>query len=461
MLKIILQALRILLFSFILISQNSFAQETYFRETSSDSVLIVKGHKSLDLESLFKEYLWGDTITFGLEVANCTVVKPSFLHNKVFMKKVEFSDVIFENRFGISQFSFLNEVRFEKIIWKGDGSLSSCIFKKSVDISNSQIDKFYFDSNTIEDHIRFSDNEGSASFFLNRIKIMIAFGNQFRDDFSFTNNDIEYLKLGFNTFNNFHFGRNRFPYDSNSLDIISPIFNGNTYIRENKLPKYLEFSGVIAEKEINLISASNDSLKRPIFLDLQGSDISKIKLLYAQPYFLSPPNYEINKDEFNATYQALIAKQKHSGFHDSYVKLDKEYKGFYYRHMIGGLWGNLNNWIRLAWWGYGHDKHLIVRNILFGLGYFFIVTVFFLNDFLSKGYDIQNISERLNSTPMKILASKRLILSFFYISLIFFGFHLSFEKLRFQHLGITSFLLLVHFYGLLCTVFLVNYIILS
>ena len=448
-------------------SQLAISQTVGFRHYNGDSTLVIRNHPGLELEKVLRDHSISDTIPFAIEISYCTISQRQFLSDLTFKEKLQFDSVTFQKELRMHDVVFTKGLDFRNSIVNEGFHLNHCRFKGDLQLWHSKFNKlslWFSNFNTISLH----ENEVRKDFsiFNCSIPILMVMGSNFLKKTAFTDIRSDYMALRFNQFHDFDFTRNHFPYDSGRLEILGAKFNGKTYFSQNELPVEFEFSRVESLNEINLMNAVSDSVARPIYIDLIQTDISKIKLLYSEPYRITTlKRRAIPRDELNSVYTALAKKQKEDGYLDSYIRLDKEYQDYYYRIMKGGFSGHLANFIQMMWWGYGHDKYLIVVWTLSAILFFWLWTIVSLEILLKYGYNIAHLSKRLKKTNAKYKGWRHVLnrswLSFWYVNLIFFGFHLDFSRLKFRYWHVTSFICAMHFFGLLCTAFLINYIILS
>jgi hypothetical protein len=434
----------------------------FIKFNERDNSLDVYRQKNIDFKELLLKYKrkTSDTIDFKINISYSTITNTDYIRGLVFKENIKFDSVIFNNNFRVESSHFIRDIDFYRVHFMKSFNFESNFISQEINIGNCQFNNTYiWFNNVYQFNLRDCNILGEFSLMSDTIKILWITNSIFKDESSFSRLKSTLSNILFCKFNNYSFLENYFPFDSAKLSFLSSEFLGSTYFSRNHFPEFIDFSQVTSAREIDLINSSVDSLKRVIYINLQKSDISKIKLLYGKPFRISPPEYAIDLDELESTYTQLIDKQLKDGFYNSYISLDKEYKVFHNKYIIGGVFGWLSNFIQIYWWDFGHKKQLILFHTLFGILLFWCVAFVYFNKILNNGYEIKFIKERNELHQNSIIT--RMLLSMFYVLFIFFGFHLSFEKLKFTNLKISTFICFVYFYGLLCTAFLVNYIISS
>jgi len=138
-----------------------------------------------------------------------------------------------------------------------------------------------------------------------------------------------------------------------------------------------------------------------------------------------------------------------------------DYKEFYY------LEANKNPlcyYTLKLWWNFGYSEfRIFIISLVLILLYSTVVLIKGISYFIDNVYNLKNIEDGI-----KFLKSSnksgfckyvhKISLVFFYVSFIFFGIRLDWEKLNFKKLGLVLFIFLIYTSGLLCIGFIVNII---
>ena len=124
----------------------------------------------------------------------------------------------------------------------------------------------------------------------------------------------------------------------------------------------------------------------------------------------------------------LLKRFDDLGYKPSYEECDKEFREFQYLNdpkYQAGL-GTFVNFIDKTWWGYGYDLWRIALNSFMIL---LIFTVINYSQFHNLNQNVYHIDEIYGA----FIATKKnkLIYSFLYTSLIFFGLSLQINKIKF------------------------------
>lgn len=240
------------------------------------------------------------------------------------------------------------------------------------------------------------------------------------------------------------------------------------------MPKYLNLENVTIPigGEIDLSSLWKINKNEVCNINLFRTDIDRINLMYTD--FSLNINGDgtsflvNNRDQKSALYQKLLSKTNQKGYLASYEKLDKEFKEFKYLEFENNqLWFKFTNWLNKNWWGYGYDKELIIRNTFFIFIFFVFINIFILRKLASDVYLDKKIVKSLNSKelfPISIML-KRIPLSVYYTSIIFFPISINLKKLRYER-NLKGIRVLWMFYfglmfvsGLVCIGYLANFVI--
>lgn len=172
-----------------------------------------------------------------------------------------------------------------------------------------------------------------------------------------------------------------------------------------------------------------------------------------------------SSDAVNFMYENLIAMQEEQGYKEGQKKLDIEYKDFQLRN----YW-RLDLFFSKHWWNYGYDKEriflwtarffllfLLINLVLWRYFYRTVYSIEVLKPFIEPGYG-ENPG-KLNRLFYYMLGS------LFYSFLIFFGVKLDVSNFRMKRniVSVISVAYLYTFYiiGIVCLVFIANYVLLK
>jgi hypothetical protein len=224
--------------------------------------------------------------------------------------------------------------------------------------------------------------------------------------------------------------------------------------------KKLRFEWATGDQGIDL-SDINMAPGSECELTLIGTDASKIKLNYVDFKLVLDSSEYTTTSSILYTYRQMLKCQLDNGFEKGYRKLDIEYKDF----LLSKYW-NFQDYLSKIWWNYGYNKEYIFSWTWKIFLAFYIVVLTFFNFFISKVYDLESLrqrweSERTNVIPGLRLFLMRVQLSFLYSAIIFFGIKLDVSKLKFLHIGAVILIYGFYLMGILCVVFIGNYLLLK
>lgn len=345
--------------------------------------------------------------------------------------------------------STFDEVNFDSCYRPEYFSFGDCKFLESFNISNAQL----------YGHVNFSHNTFDGDFFAESIKANSA---------EFEENTFS----GGVTFNHCVI--------NNSLNFKSCKFSGAFIIADLSLSDSARISfeqsilpdGVYLlniknlKNEINLSDAyfppridSNGNQSR-LKIGLYNIDLSKIRMDYQYFHlvFLDSIGNEIDNrsrlftvEDRIAIYEGLLSNFKVHGQLESFKLLDIEYQEFKWNNS----WAKGLSWLPRWWWNWGYDKEFVFyRTLQFLFG--FTILTFFLLPYLNKNvYAMENIKSDILYKEVH----KRLWYSFVYTSSIFFRLTLKIEKIKFDRIGGTIYILIVYTAGLFCLAYMANFVI--
>jgi len=201
--------------------------------------------------------------------------------------------------------------------------------------------------------------------------------------------------------------------------------------------------------------------EKPHFIIFYKTDISRFHLDYIHFRLLVPDSIRspedktlirVSDDEKESMYESLLNNFNLHGQKESYRKLDIEYRRFkFYKKW----WSVPFYWIDLIWWNFGYNKELVFLWTLFLALLFTTINYPRLKHLNENVYTVDKIPEDFS----QIGGSRKYWYSFVYTSVIFFKVTMNTEKLKFNHIGGTIYILLIYTSGLLCLAYMANFII--
>ena len=187
-------------------------------------------------------------------------------------------------------------------------------------------------------------------------------------------------------------------------------------------------------------------------------DVSKLKLNYADFHLTFDNNLKLHQVE--AMYELMLRKQGEYGYTDGYKKLDMEYKDYKLSHGAG----NIQDRFSKLWWNYGYNKEYIFRWTAVAFLILYVMLLLFFSYFINNVYTIDNLKERWDKEQAGTAARKALIkpcIALFYTCLIFFGIKLDVSKFKYDNMWAVVFIYVFYLFGVLCLVFIANYVLLK
>ena len=247
------------------------------------------------------------------------------------------------------------------------------------------------------------------------------------------------------------------------------------------LPDSLFFKEVSIEESIDFTYALLDSAKATDTdyrsnIALEGTDISKIRInsdLFQLWFPGLDKNNQRDAEKIIDIYQDVLKKLETDGLTRSYRDFDIEYKTL--DNELEGR--HFANFFNTYWWNYGYNREWVVWWSLAWLGLFTLVNALLFKPLMNSVYTISQLelgetvfslnflkypkwSQKLIRWLNNFLdVIKRLILSLYYTSFVFFGLRMNFEKLHKPETTgafiLMGYLFLVYTIGLFCTGYLV------
>ena len=205
----------------------------------------------------------------------------------------------------------------------------------------------------------------------------------------------------------------------------------------------------------NIHIADNKECKLVVF----NTEVSKIKLNYIN--FILELDTSFSTSYNLSLYEHLLNVQKQNGFTDGYRKLDIEYRDY----RLQKFW-NVQDYFSKHWWNYGYNKEYIFQWTWKFFVVFFLIIFSRFPYFISRIYPIENLNNRWKmENRWGIPFSRKLLfrfwMSFFYSCIIFFGIKLDIERIKFSNIWAVIFIYLFYLLGVICVVFIGNYVLLK
>jgi len=231
--------------------------------------------------------------------------------------------------------------------------------------------------------------------------------------------------------------------------------NATLVLEETFLPDTLDLSNARLNKTVDLTRAFPNLALRKCEINLLNTDISLIKMQYGNFHLYIPDSIAsdpLSKDIVSRTYEALLSNFKSNSFMDSFEQLDIEYKLWQSRYRLPLK-------ISYLWWRFGYAKWLVVLWTLF------ILVIFSLYNYtrymaLQRVYSIPKLQwSNIKFTPnIYINTFKKYFATLLYTGLIFFRLSIDFKNMNFNPMQLVAVIIFQYSTGLICTGFLLNWI---
>ncbi|WP_440134445.1 hypothetical protein [Chitinophaga sancti] len=234
------------------------------------------------------------------------------------------------------------------------------------------------------------------------------------------------------------------------FDSVSTIVFDQTH-----LPDTLDLTNLSVQRPIDFTKALPNIDGHKCQLVLTNFD-GKLIMDY-RPFHLYIPSSITSREEFrdknSSIYQKLLNQFKENGFLDSYEKLDIEYNE----------WKSQFDWTLVLsdyWWKFGYQKwRILIYSLIFILIFSVINYIYYEN--LQKVYPIEKLKRNnfLYTRYSLIRFGQRIFISVIYTSLIFFRFGIDYKNATFSPMRYVFLIVFQYTIGLICTGFLLNWII--
>lgn len=412
-----------------------FESQAYFRFTKFDSLANFM-EAGFEFEAIFS----GATFNSEAYFNDVTFNSMAFFSGATFNSEAFFSNATFESKAFFNGATFIFDAFFNSATFDSLARFNTATFNSKADFTVATfISQAEFFNTTFDSLARFN---GATFNSLARFK---------RSTF---NSKADFSQATFNTTVNF-----TGVTFMDEIDFTFSILPDTLYLTDVKTEKTIDFSS--AENKIDT-SGSIES-ENVCVLFIARTDLSKIRLNYAN---FQLPFYEdsLSKKGIANIYENLLLTQKE--FPEGYKKLDIEYKE--YKYMQKGLLGRIYNFLDKCWWNYGYNKEMVVYNTFFIVIIFSLINWFLFECLNQKVYKIEkvwnNYLERRLDLKRRGIKSRAIRMinilpySFYYTSLIFFGFKMNTDKINYKnHIGL-FYLVLLYVIGIIDLLFIANFV---
>jgi hypothetical protein len=241
------------------------------------------------------------------------------------------------------------------------------------------------------------------------------------------------------------------------------LFNGFVFTNDMGLPDTLDFSQVQrVEKRIDFTQGKLQPGKRFCYINLTGSDVSKVRLNY--DIFRLTFDLDASDGDKCSVYEGLLSNFEQDGFAQSYKILDIEY--YKYKYERDEKW--FINWLQKWWWNYGYNKEKIFPNSLILLVCFFLsnllISLIKGPEFLMRDvYYVERLWEMVErikeKTPGRLeYVRGYLPYLFIYTVMIFFVLNLNIKYLKYSSKIGLAWVMFTFIVGLACAAYIVNFV---
>jgi hypothetical protein len=445
-----------------------------------DTVIALKSHKDIDAfddyEPLYivgikTPYKFEITGSYGLSftIKGCAFLKDFIIQDCRFNKLV-ITNCLFKGSTHLESIDV--NILIDTVFFKGPFSLDwaklqngnhmkNVVFDSSVLISCSSANGVFQFSNC---HLW-----GSTTFSGDTLMGLIIFDSYFFSPTSFNRFVIKEFAIenswfkselffwNINVTNNFYLNSTAF---GTKLFLQSCILKGNTEINDNELGDTIQFNDVQLGSKFYLSkSKETGSLKQTKLMITR----SPIELIIPGKNCTLTFNPHEPLEQNNELYKGLLESLKAKGYEELYKKFDLDYRHFYFTSFHHQrLWYNIQKW----WWNFGYDKYRVIGNTLLVLLLFsFIVYGTGVRKYLENEYRMETLSAKYQQN-MNIRNRALQELSNYFVAVIFtanlfFRFGLKLEDMKFSNYYRSFFIIIIYLAGLICTLFIFNFIITS
>ncbi|MCH9770784.1 MAG: pentapeptide repeat-containing protein [Gammaproteobacteria bacterium] len=246
------------------------------------------------------------------------------------------------------------------------------------------------------------------------------------------------------------------------FNLQAAVFMGKTNFFETVLPHYLNLSNIT---KINSIIDLTKTIPLPnherTLIDLTGSDVTKFRFTYNHFKLVFPQG--VSYSDRVVIYEELLKSFKDNGFKKSYSLLYAEYKSFVYNYHRQYI----INFVQKYWWNYGLDKSRIFIWMFVLLFIFSIINTLFYKALVEGAYHVSFLDIGKNYRASQKNPVVRFILNFpitlVYTIMLFFGGLMGFQRNANEFTSkswlVNLYLMIMIAFGLLCVLFILNFII--
>lgn len=408
------------------------------------------------------------------------IIDNDFVFNGDVPYQLNFFNTVFNGTLDLSDTRFYKSVEFIKCTFNGPVNFSGAEFKKTTEFRLCIFNELTkFDWVFFEDWLVFRNGDHNGAFyareagFFNRTFFE---ENLFNKEVSFKNSEFHELT----SFENSKFGEgldlSQASFISDSADYrlnLSKIsVNDELNLYESMLPDSLNLADSEFSKSLDLTTTYIPDQQDFTRINLSGVDLSNTKINYSN--FKLWFDEDLSPDQINGIYSNLLKNQRDRGFVESYRKLDHDYQA--YKKSFGGF-QEVKYYINKFWWDFGHKKEMILWHTASAFIIFLIINIAIF-DRLIDTYNIPNIRKSLEEFNEKFKQLKetaqttskkmglwttymmnKIVLPLYYTGIVFFGFKLEIQHLNFTKKGLIFYIFVIYIFGLICTLFIANYII--
>jgi len=236
------------------------------------------------------------------------------------------------------------------------------------------------------------------------------------------------------------------------------LLNGhNIILKMTNLPDTLDLSHSEISGSLRLDEAYPNKRNDICQINLLYTNMDKIRMTRYQYFHLYFPDSVLKEpgsvDMIAGTYEALLNNFKRNGYSDSYRKLDIEYKEW-----KSGK--NLWMWISSWWWKFGYEKWRVLIWSIGLLLIFSLINIFLYEDLMAT-YNVAQLDKNKYSFS-KIGFLKYLEMfwvSVMYTGFVFFKISFDFDKITIVKWRILMWLFFQYVVGLVCTAYILNWIV--
>lgn len=243
-----------------------------------------------------------------------------------------------------------------------------------------------------------------------------------------------------------------------AIDLSGCSFLGDSklILDNTRLPDTLNLQDTRLGGMLDLTNMRTAGIGRICEVNLVNTDLDKIKMVYSNFHLYFPYHMADSaqyRDLVSSTYQNLLANFKKNGFDDSYRQLDIEFKDWQSR-------SDYFTFIDRIWWRYGYEKLRILGWVVLFILFFGLLNTFIYKS-LMETYTIKELRSDtyIPSRYYAIRMFQKYGISCLYTSFIFFKLSLDFDKLKVKNLTMLFVILMEYGIGLICTAYLLNWII--